>query len=144
MWFWKLEKRLPLSLFDFCWSVFSLIFSVLWSFLRPMFSFYCSVSLYSWLTNRNVRMDSNRSVYCESFGVFFVCKLVNLGLSLSHFYKTLPKTAYFESCFDSDFICGALSAFFPERNGWFPKEDWIQGEGKAKKNSLIQFDISVN
>ena len=76
----------------------------------------------------------------EELGVLFVGKLVNLGLSLLHFWKTLPKTACFESRFDSDFICGAVSALFPERREWFPKGDRIQGlrrEIKKKPYSSI-------
>ena len=125
-----------MSLFGYCRSLFSLMFSVFWSILRPMFSLYCRVSLYAWVKVEKLARIQIDQFVLKILVCFFVGKLVNLGLSLLHFWKTLPKSACFEACFDSDFICRVVSAFFPERSGWFPK-DRIQGEGKPKNSKYF-------
>ena len=57
--------------------------------------------------------------------------------------KTLPKNAgSFESCFDSDFICGAISAFFPERT-WTVSQE-TGSEEKVNQETALFCDMSVN
>ena len=107
-----------------------------------MFSFYCSVSLYARLTNRNVRMDSNRSVCCESFGVFFVGKLVNLGLSLLHFIKRYQKLLTLSRALLQISFVGLLALSFPKKVDGSPRKTGSKEKGNQK--TALFFDISVN
>ena len=98
-----------------------------------MFSSYCHVLLYTW-----VKVEKLARIQLDQFVVNFWCVFRWQTRKFRSVTFAFLKTACFESCFDSNFICGAVGAYFSERSGWLPKEDRIQGEGKPKNSPSLR------
>ena len=119
-------------------SLFSWVFSVFWSFLRSLFSFYCSVSLYAGFTNRNARMDSNRSVCCEGFSVFVVGQTRKLrSVTFAFLINVTVKLLTLSHALIQISFAGVLALSFPKEMDDSPRKTGYKEKGNPKKNSLI-------
>ena len=72
--------------------------------------------------SRNARTDSNRSLYCKDFGVFFVGKLENIGLSFCIFEELgLKLLALSHALIQTSFV-GLLALSF--------RKKWVVPQGR--------------
>ena len=99
-----------------------------------MFSFYCSVSLYAWVTNRNARMDSNRSVCCEGFGVFVVGQTRKLrSVTFAFLINVTVKLLTLSHALIQISFAGVLALSFPKEMDDSPRKTGYKEKGNQKK-----------